>query len=106
MLDGIKVKLGGREYVIPPLNLKGIRAMQARIEIINKSKPDEIFSAKYTGAVADVIHTALVRNYPDVTREEMEDILDLANVRDAYHATMNVSGLVKKPGEATGPESL
>lgn len=105
MIEGIKVKIGEREYVIPPLNLKRLKALQAQIEFINSIKPTEVFTEKYYDAMADVVHAAVTRNHPEVSRDEIEEGLDLGNIKAAYHATMNVSGLVKKLGEEKGPES-
>ena len=54
---------------------------------------------------------ALKRNYPDMTREQVAELLDLSMMRDCMNAVMSVSGMVPKEaaattGEPTGDSTL
>ena len=55
-------------------------------------------------AVIDVVHAALTRNYPEFTRESVEEVLDLGNAGDVIKAIMGTSGLemVKVSGKEEG----
>ena len=53
--------------------------------------------------IVDVVHAAVIRNYPALTKEEVEDLIDLGNAAVIIKAVMGQSGLVRKdgaPGEA------
>jgi hypothetical protein len=47
-------------------------------------------------AVVDVLHAALSRNYPAMTKEELLDLIDLGNMTSLIKAAMRTSGLVGK----------
>ncbi|ENT1749659.1 hypothetical protein CAA71_002200, partial [Neisseria gonorrhoeae] len=43
---------------------------------------------------------ALKRNYPDLTREEAADLIDIGNMNEVFAAVMDVSGLKRREQEA------
>src|SRR5579871_4059417 len=55
--------------------------------------------------VVEIVTAALQRNYPDVTADEVENILDLANAGRVLSAVLTGSGLKAgtTPGEAEAP---
>jgi hypothetical protein len=87
---GITLSLGGQDYVVPPLNFRSLQDLQARLEQF--SGGTDVASI---GIVIDSLHGALQRNYPDVTRDQCVDMLDV------MQAVMDVSGLKRKDIEAT-----
>lgn len=99
--EGIDVKIGGTKYVVPPLSLKQVRTLEAKINTAQEitGLPTE----EQHNALVDVVHAAISRNYPDMTRDELEDSLDLANLRTVMLAVFSVSGF--QPGEGAA-ESL
>jgi len=114
MIEGVSISLGGRDFTVPALNFKGIRAREEDIDRISKPASDEseAFGADRMGAVCRIVHTALVRNYPDVTLEQVEDWVDLNNVTYVIDAVLGQSGLKKNageegsaPGEAPSPST-
>lgn len=50
--------------------------------------------------VIDCAHAALKRNYPDLTREEAADLIDIGNMNEVFAAVMDVSGLKRREQEA------
>ena len=51
--------------------------------------------------MADIIYSAVKRNYPDMSRDEFEENhLDLGNMNQAFAIVMNLSGAEKTEGEA------
>lgn len=101
MLKGKELELGGKIYVVPPLNLAALERFQDQL-------------ASYTGGIdpesvsfiVSVAHAALKRNYPDITVDELKELIDLGNIQEIFGAVMNVSMLVPKgdgSGEAQAP---
>lgn len=97
IVDGIKIKMAGKEYVVPPLNFKQLRTLKPKIESLNNlaGVPDD---AQFD-AVVEIVHAALSRNYPELSKDDVEGIIDLANLKTVIGAIMGVSGLVAS-GEA------
>lgn len=104
MLEGAKLVLGGREFVAPPLPLKVFRTQQDWLRTV--SQLDGLPGPEHVDAISGLVHASLVRNYPELTVQEVEDLLDLGNLRTAIEVVMGVSGVKKgSPGEAPSPES-
>ena len=96
MLDGQKLKLGETEYVVPPLNLKAMRRLLPRISTLTVVglPTDEDLET-----ILDVVHSAMVRNYPDLTKEVVEEGLDVINMKELLGGILGSSGL--KAGNVT-----
>ncbi|HFC8542720.1 TPA: hypothetical protein ACFP4Q_000834 [Neisseria weaveri] len=100
-VNGVTVNLGGTDYVIPPLSLGALEQLQDKIGGIQGD--GNVNDVKQVSTVIDCAHAALKRNYPDMTREEVADLIDLSNMQDVFRAVMNVSGMVQaQGGEASG----
>lgn len=100
MIKGVKMELGGKTYIVPPLSLGAIEMMQDRISNFKGSA-----SMESVGTVIDALHSALSRNYPDITREQVANMVDLGSMQEVMEAVMDVSGLKRKEqelGEARG----
>jgi len=100
---GIKLNLQGQDFVVPPLNFRSLQALQARIGTFSGGVDPESISL-----VVDAAHAALQRNYPDMTKDQVTDLLDLENMLDVMEAVMDVSGLkrkAKEPAEVSGDPS-
>jgi hypothetical protein len=102
--DGERIKLGDREFVIPCLTVKQAKRMWTQITELDKGITEQNLPEKYSSAV-EVIHAALSRNYPDLKVDELEELLDVRNLRAAMLAVMGRSGLKPRPGDepAAGP---
>lgn len=99
--DGVVVRMGGRDYVVPPLTLAQLRKHEEDLRKVRDITP---FSplAEVEPAIR-VIHAAMTRNYPDLTQEALEEVLDLGNVMPAFLAVCAMSGLERaKEGAAEG----
>ena len=104
--DGQLLKVGDREFTVPPLNWRRIRKILPILErmkeitagggiVITESMLDDSIT---------VIHEAVSRNYPELTRDELEDLVDLVNAPQLIMAVMGLSGLIQgepQPAEAT-----
>lgn len=99
MIEGATIKLAGTEYVVPPLNLSSIKRLKADLLKVNSGEANE----DAMDSIARIVHAALVRNYPDMTIEQVEEKLDLQNFPQVLAAVMGNSGFVKKAiAAATG----
>jgi hypothetical protein len=93
---GVPVYMNGRNYAIPSLSTRQYRDFQSILE--NPPAPDEgEKAAAYLVRVADafipVIGTAIRRNYPEVTDDELADWLDGTTLMEAWKATQGASGM-------------
>lgn len=98
LIPGVIVNLGGTDYTVPPLSFKQLRRMLDKINLIGTI--DGAPSNEQMDAIVEVVHSALARNYPDLTPDQVEDMLDLGNAGNVVKAIMGVSGL--EQGEETG----
>lgn len=95
-IKGVTVELNGTEYVIPPIALGALEQLQSRIGAFDGNVQD----AKQISTVIDCAYAAMLRNYPDMTREEVADLIDIGNMNEVFAAVMDVSGLKRKEQEA------
>jgi hypothetical protein len=95
MIEGVAVKMGGETFIVPPLNFKRLRKLKPILEKVKTSAPGGDMSDEQFDASVDIVHTALARNYPDLERERVEELLDLGNMTKVMAAVMGQSGLVQ-----------
>jgi hypothetical protein len=92
---GVPFTLGGQAYVVPPLSLGAIEEFEAAIEG---------FEAMPTMAqlrfVVDLAHRALRRNYPELQRAELAELIDISNAFSLFATILQVAGLVRVDEEA------
>ena len=98
MLEGIKINLGGREFTAPPLPLKVFRLHPDWFEILNDLTG--LPTPETVEIMTQIILAALQRNYPDLTAETLEDLLDVSNMPIAMRAVMG-----QATGEAVSPSA-
>lgn len=96
MIDGTEIKMGGETYIVPPLNFKRLRKIQPLLSKLSTSTPGaaDLTDAQFDAAV-EIVHVALTRNYPDLERDKVEELLDLRNLPVVMAAIMGQSGLAK-----------
>jgi len=86
MLEGTVVKLGELDLVVPRVPLKAFRCHPewfAKIDSMSGiMQPDDVT------AIVSVVYSAIERNYPDMTIEQVEDLLDIGNVGDMLKVVM------------------
>ena len=103
MIEGKKLNLGGTEFVVPPFPMRILRTHPEWLKSVRELS--DIPTPEQSEAILGIIHAALARNYPDLTPEGVEDLLDVASMMAALQAVMDVSGMVPvapgSPGEAT-----
>lgn len=91
LIEGTPIKIGRREYVVPALNLKGVRRVQKLLPILEQPSHPEFFDS-----ALEMLVLAISRNYPDITREQLEEDVDLNSLDRLITATLGAFGFVPK----------
>ena len=94
--EGTPIKFGRRTIIIPPLNLKRLKKLLPEIQKLQAGTP---MTNEDEERIVKVVHSAIQRNYPEMTEEEVEEIVDLGNSMTVVKAIMGISGLQMKSGE-------
>ncbi|KVN94977.1 hypothetical protein BGV56_00940 [Burkholderia ubonensis] len=103
LIKGVSVTLGADTYVIPPLNFRMLQDLADEIAVVNKGG-SFVSDANTRAAFVSVILASIQRNYPDVSHDQLLEVLDVANAQAAMFALLGVSGFERKAkanGEAT-----
>ena len=104
-----KIKIKGIEFkfnetdtlTIPPIPIGYLEQLQGRMSEVTGDALDP----KQVTTVIDTLHIALSRNYPEMTREEVGNLVDISNMFEVFECAMDVSGMKRKglqPGEVLG----
>jgi hypothetical protein len=105
MIDGQKIRLGGEDWVVPPLTLGQIKRLAPQIALLDDAGLPHKLTAAQMDALAEIVAAALSRNCrPDdrpPTAEAVLELLDAGNATAAYVAVLMASGLRRDdaPGE-------
>lgn len=106
MISGVSVMMGGREWTIPPLTLGQLRRLMPKVRELSEIGAE--IGETQIGVLVEIVAAALQRNYPDITTETVENLLDLGNAGPVLNAVLSGSGLKPRgraPGEAVAPGS-
>jgi hypothetical protein len=98
---GLVIDLGGKTYVMPGLNLRQLRVLAPKIDAMQNQATTPT-TTEWIGQVLEVVLPALQRNYPTVTADELEDLLDLGNLGDLLRAALGKA----TPGEVLAGPTL
>lgn len=102
MFDGESVKLGNREFIVPSLSVNQARKLWPEILDLNKGVTLAEFPKKLDAALP-IILAALSRNYPDITIDELGDLVDVRNFPRLMKIIAGQSGMSPKLGEEHQP---
>lgn len=102
--EGEEIELGGEKYIVPALSLRQIRELAPKLDKLDSTEAG-LPQLEQITAVVDVLHAALSRNYPEMTQDQLLDLIDLGNMSALIAAAMRTSGLEKKvaPREPASP---
>lgn len=94
MIEGMPIEIGGKKYTLPPLGLAGLKKTAEMRKTFGDPNESEQLDATIT-----IIHAALIRNYPDLTLEQvMEDI----HAHEVTELTGVLPALFQKSGLKSG----
>lgn len=101
MIPGIAVLMGGREWSVPPLTLGQLRHLMPKIRQLSEIGPQ--MAEPQIDVLVEIVAAALQRNYPDISIQMVENLLDLGNAALVLHAVLTGSGL--RPGSPSSGNS-
>lgn len=97
----------GRQVVVPALSIKQLRDNRERLlsfmalEKKQKENPeDSDLNFQVVAEAANLVHVALLRNYPNMALDEVEDVVDLNNFRNILQCIMGQSGFERVGDDA------
>ncbi len=98
------VTFGLEAYRVPPLGFRAVQELAGDIESLAKMgrRP----TAAQMKVVATIVQSALARNYPKITVDEVLDMLDMGNWQPCLGAVLQIAGFEKgraETGEAPAP---
>lgn len=95
---GPEVTLGGTVYVVPPLSFGALEDVRERMQLIADGSASDPMHLQ--AAFVDVIHAALLRNYPDLPRATVRDNIDWDTAPAIFQKVMERSLPQAAPGES------
>lgn len=104
-MNGTPVMIGGREFVVPRLRVAPYERAALAIQGAEKANPEEDqFKLVWLSAVCSSIVDLLRENYPDLTVEEVKELLYANEINTVLPLLLEAGGKqAVKPGEAVGP---
>lgn len=103
--DGTPIKIDGAWWIFPPLTVAQVRRLAPKVAVLGGGLSLKSIGDFETAIapVVDILHAAIGRNYPDLTREAFEEMLDLDAMQKASVALFQISGFTKSgEGAARG----
>lgn len=97
MIPGALIKFGDTEYTVPPINIR--ISYLPEMDVICKPEGEVPF-LDYVKAASTVLFALFHRNYPDVSRDQFDDMVDLPLLRPIMSGMLQVSGYAARPLEA------
>ena len=100
-IPGVAINLGGIDFVLAPLSIGLAREIEAKAKELQDRAPAAPMEDWYDFNVAMIL-ASLQRNYPDMTRELLEPLLDTVNTAEAANLTLAQGGTKRvTPAELT-----
>ncbi|MDF2418480.1 hypothetical protein GWP85_13345 [Acinetobacter beijerinckii] len=84
---GKELIIDGKPLMFAPLSLGAIEKLLPALQS---------FESSNVGLVIDVAHKSLKRNYPDISRDDVADLIYMDQLEEVIGAVMSVSGLQNK----------
>lgn len=91
---------GGVVLIVPPLTCGALEVLHDRLEALPTLSPGDPVALR---TVVDAAHMALQRNYPQVTREQVAELVDVGNMGDVYECLMDVGGIRRRQQQGADP---
>lgn len=101
--DGMPVKLGDKVMIVPPLTFKQLKSQEMKAKLLAMQKIGPRAEDAQFDALRDVVHACLVRNYPDLLAETLEEALTMGNLKAIMQALFGVEALATV-GEQVGSQ--
>jgi hypothetical protein len=94
LIPGIELDFGGgRVMTVPPLSLGALQRLQKKIEALGTA---DALAPETLATVIEAAHVSLKRNYPQLTAEEVGELVDVGNMYDVVACVLDVAGIKRK----------
>lgn len=107
MIPGVVVSMAGQDWLVPPLTLGQLRRLMPKVRELTEIGAS--MGESQIGVLVEIVTAALQRNYPEVSADQIENLLDLGNASAVLNAVLTGSGLRPRGtalGEALAPGTL
>jgi hypothetical protein len=91
LIPGVEVAMGGENWLIPPLTLGQLRRLMPKVRQLTEI--GAAMGESQIGVLVEIVAAAMQRNYPEMTQEAVENLLDLGNAGTVLNAVLTGSGL-------------
>lgn len=99
MIPGVTIQMGGQDWMVPPLTLGQLRRLMPKVRVM--TTVGAAMDEEQIATLIELVTAALIRNYPEVTEAQVENLLDLGNASHVLQAVLTGSGLrPRASGEA------
>jgi len=88
---GTTIKIDGQAFVFAPLSLGAVEKL---LPALQGFQPNDV------STVIDVAHKSLKRNYPEISRDDVADMIYMDQLEEVMGAVMAVSGLKNNKADA------
>jgi len=92
--------MGGQDWIVPPLTLGQLRRLMPKVRQLTEIGAS--MGETQIAVLVDIVTAALQRNYPEMTPDKVENLLDLGNASAVLNAVLTGSGLKPAGGAAMG----
>lgn len=96
MIEGLKVTLSGREFTVAPVTRGLLKKYREQFKAAAEQKLTPEAAMAFFG---DVGFECLKRNYPDLTEDQFDDLVDVTNAAQLFAAAMGDLDGVQRAGE-------
>lgn len=95
--EGEPVRLGNKTYIVPALSFLQLKRLRKQMEQMNRlvDRPTDALGDEELDAFTEVAYAALSRNYPEMKKDDLADLITLGNLLPLVEAVMGAAGLKK-----------
>jgi hypothetical protein len=104
IIAGIALTMGGRDWTVPPLTLGQLRRLMPKVRQL--SAISATMDEDHIGTLVEIVAAALQRNYPEITTQAVEEMLDLGNAASVLSAVLSGSGLKSRETASGEPAAV
>lgn len=102
LIRGAEIQLGPWMFFVPPMRLIDMRktldeGLLTKFDAITNGKVDGATFGEGLTAAATILHRALRRNYPEITVDAIEELIDTENCSQIISVIMEANGLKDRP---------
>ena len=94
--EGRVVHFGGKDWIAAPFTLGPIKRLKPTLERLSATPAEGVNAMEQLDDVLEIVHASLVRNYPSLTVQQLEDLIEIPALTEVVRAVLDVSGFGAK----------